>query len=111
MRERPPSVAGSRLPSIVATSALGGVLGGLFAAALDVGVTEMLKKILAIVSRQATWVLIIMPLLGLALSVLVLYGFGLSSESRDSPPGSGNGQRPRWARVWRTFPPAPLARI
>src|SRR5215469_8719077 len=36
---------------------------------------------LAVVSSQATWVLILMPLLGLALSVLLLYGFGLSSET------------------------------
>ena len=105
MRELPPLVAGSRLPSIVATSALGGVLGGLIAAALDVGVTEMLKKILAVVSRQATWVLIIMPLLGLAISVLVLYGFGLSSETQESPPPMAKAQRSRWVRAWRTFPP------
>jgi chloride channel protein, CIC family len=105
MRELPPPVAGSRLPSIIVTSALGGLLGGLFAAALDVGVTEMLKKILAVVSSQATWVLILMPLLGLALSVLLLYGFGLSSEMQGSPPTAAEAQRPRWARAWRTFPP------
>jgi H+/Cl- antiporter ClcA len=72
----------------------------LFAALLDVGVTEILKKILGVVSRQATWVLILMPLLGLALSVLILYGFCLSSEMRGE-----KAQVPRWARVWRTFPP------
>jgi len=105
MRKLPPWDVGSRLLSIIATSALGGVLGGLFAAALDVGVTEMLKKILAVVSRQATWVLILMPLLGLALSVLLLYGFGLSSETLGLPQRETNAQRPRWARAWRTFPP------
>jgi len=104
MRELPPSIAGSRLPAIVATSALGGVLGGSIAAALDVGVTEMLKKILAVVSRQNTWVLIVMPLLGLALSVLVLYGFGLSRETQDLAPRTAK-QQPRWDRAWRTFPP------
>ena len=81
MREQPPSFAASRLPSIVATSALGGVIGGSIAALLDVGVTELLKKILAVVSRQHTSILILMPLLGLALSVLILYRFGLSSET------------------------------
>src|SRR6185312_15589835 len=101
MRELPPSIAGSRLPAIVATSALGGVLGGSIAAALDVGVTEMLKKILAVVSRQNTWVLIVMPLLGLALSVLVLYGFGLSRETQDLAPRTAK-QQPRWDRAWRT---------
>src|SRR5215469_46612 len=105
MRELPPSVAGSRLPSIVATSALGGVLGGLFAASLDLGVTAMLKKMLAVVSSQATWVLILMPLLGLALSVLLLYGFGLSTETQGLPPREPVAQRPRGARLWRIFPP------
>jgi H+/Cl- antiporter ClcA len=65
----------------------------------------MVKKILAVVSSQAAWVLILMPLLGLALSVLVLYGFGLSSKTQGSPPGAGEAQRPLWARAWRTFPP------
>jgi H+/Cl- antiporter ClcA len=55
----------------------------------------MLKTLLAVVSRQNNWVLIVAPLLGLALSVLVLYRFGLSEEE---------GTRPRWAAKWRTFP-------
>jgi CIC family chloride channel protein len=105
MREPPPSVAGSRLLSIVATSALGGVVGGSVAAALDVGVIGMLKKMLAFVSGQDTWVLILMPLVGLALSVLVLYGFGLSSETQGFLPPAANAEGPRWARPWRTFPP------
>src|SRR6185312_10336581 len=41
------------------------------------------------------WVLIVVPLLGLGLSVLVLYGFGLSEGSAEGRP---------WARRWRTFP-------
>jgi chloride channel protein, CIC family len=92
------SPVGSLLVSTVATSALGGVLGGSAAAILVVGVTEAIKAMLTVVSRQDTWILIVMPLLGLALSVLVLYGFGLSSETQSS-------QRPRWAAAWRTFPP------
>jgi H+/Cl- antiporter ClcA len=59
----------------------------------------MIKVLLAVVSRQATWVLILMPLVGLSLSVLVLYGLGLSRRTR-------NSQRPHWAAAWRTFPPA-----
>ena len=92
------SAVGSSLASTVATSALGAVLGGSAASVLVVGVTEMIKVMLAVVSRQDTWVLILVPLLGLSLSVLVLYGFGLSSETQSS-------QRPRWAAAWRTFPP------
>jgi H+/Cl- antiporter ClcA len=63
----------------------------------------MVKKILAVVSSQAVWVLILMPLLGLGLSVLLLYGFGLSSEAQGLPRDAT--QRPRWASAWRTFPP------
>jgi H+/Cl- antiporter ClcA len=98
MSERQASAAVSSFTSTVATSALGGVLGGSAAAVLVVAVTEMIKAMLAIVSRQDTWVLIVVPLLGLALSVLVLYGFGLSSDTPKSA-------RPRWAAAWRTFPP------
>src|SRR5262249_42002717 len=79
-------------------STFGGVLGGLIAALLVVGFTELLKTMLAEVSRQSTWLLVLVPLLGLTLSVLVLYRFGLSSEERSS-------HRPRWAAMWRSFPP------
>jgi len=98
MKEQLASAARSTLPSKIGTSALGGVLGGFLAAALVIGFTEILKGILAIVSRQHTWVIIVMPLIGLSLSVLTLYGFGLSSETESS-------ERPRWARAWRTFAP------
>ena len=83
----------SLLTSTVATSALGSVLGGSAAAVLVIGVTEMIKVMLAVVSGQDTWVLIVVPLLGLGLSVLVLHGFGLSGETHASEP-------PRWAAAW-----------
>jgi H+/Cl- antiporter ClcA len=98
MKELSASAVGSALRSTIARSAAGGVLGGLVAASLVIGFTEVLKIMLAVVSRQETWVLILVPLLGLALSVLVLYGFGLSN-------GTQTFERPRWAGVWRTFPP------
>lgn len=98
MKEPSESAAGSPVLSTIAHSALGGVLGGTVAAALVIGFTEVLKLMLGVVSRQATWILILAPLLGLALSVLVLYGFGLSS-------GAQNWQRSHWAAIWRTFPP------
>jgi H+/Cl- antiporter ClcA len=82
----------------IATSALGGLLGGFLAAALVIGFTEILKGMLAVVSRQHTWVLILVPLIGLALSVLVLYGLGLSNES-------ATFEHPRWAGSWRSFAP------
>lgn len=98
MKELPESAPRSALAAAIAIGALGGALGGTLAAALVIGFTEILKAMLAVVSRQHTSVLILVPLLGLALSVLVLYGFGLSGEAESA----GRG---RWARAWRTFAP------
>ena len=73
MRDVTASSASSSWPSTIAVSTLGAVFGGSIAALLVVGFTEVLKAMLAVVSRQNVWVLILVPLLGLALSVLVLY--------------------------------------
>src|SRR5262245_51801693 len=89
--------AGLPLPSTIAVSMLGAVVGGAIAALLVIGFTAVLKAVLAVVSRQNNWLIILVPLIGLALSVLVLYGFGLS-EGQSS-------ERPRRAARWRTFPP------
>jgi H+/Cl- antiporter ClcA len=83
--------------SVIAIATLGSVVGGTIAGLLVVGFTVALKAMLAVVSRQNNWALILVPLAGLALSVLVLYGFGLS-EGQSS-------ERPRRAARWRTFPP------
>src|SRR5215469_5082097 len=91
------SAVGPPLLSTVAVSTLGGVLGGTIAALLIVGFTEALKAMLAVVSRQNIWVLILAPLLGLALSVLVLYRLGLSEEQR--------WQCSKLAGMLRCFPP------
>jgi len=98
MKEPPASAVRSALPSTIAISALGGVLGGSVASLLVIGFTEVLKAMLAIVSRQHTWALILVPIVGLALSVLVLYGFGVSGETE-------NFERSVGAGGWRTFAP------
>jgi H+/Cl- antiporter ClcA len=98
MKELLRSAVRSALHSTIATAVLGGVIGGSLAGALVIGFTEILKGILGVVSRQPTWALILVPLVGLALSVLVLYGFGLSSESESL-------EHPAWASAWRTFAP------
>jgi H+/Cl- antiporter ClcA len=95
---------GSRLP-IAAIAALGGLVGGLFGAALVIGFTQVLKAMLTVVSSQPAWVLILAPQLGLGLSVLVLYGFGLSGPTEARMYEAPASQRPRWARTWRTFRP------
>jgi H+/Cl- antiporter ClcA len=73
----------------VATAAVGGALGGVTASAIVIGVTLVLKAMLAVVSGQELWLLIVLPLVGLVASELALYGVGL--------------------RAWGTFP-AGLAR-
>ena len=67
MKEQLASAARSTFPSKIGIPALGGVLSGFLAAARLIGFTEILKGILAIVSRQQTWVIILMPLVGLSL--------------------------------------------
>ena len=83
--------------STIAVSTVGAILGATIAGLLVVGFTEVLKAMLAVVSRQNNWALILVPLIGLALSVMVLYGLGLS-EGQSS-------ERPTWAAKWRTFAP------
>lgn len=96
MRDVTASAAGSPLLSTIAVSTVGAILGATIAGLLVVGFTEVLKAMLAVVSRQNNRALILVPLIGLAFSVIVLYGLGLS-EGQSS-------ERPRWAAKWRTFP-------
>jgi len=69
---------------------LGGLLGGFFV----VGVTLVLKAGMDFVSAQDTWVVVVVPSLGLALAVLILQGFGKSAVAGGGAP----------ADAWRTFP-------
>src|SRR5215468_5952228 len=89
--------AGSRWSS-VATYALGGLVGGLAGGAFVVVVTLAIKAMMDFVSSQTTWLLIVVPLIGLALTVLVLQVFGQSEAAQANRP------RVRRANVWRTFP-------
>lgn len=89
--------AGSRWSSI-GTHALGGLVGGLVGGLFVVGVTLVLKAMMEFVSDQATWLLIVTPLVGLALAVLVLRVFGRTA----SRPSLGPAATPH---PWRTFPP------
>ena len=79
-------------------------MGGTVGAAVVIGFTLVLKFMLGVVSSQATWVLIVVPLMGLGLSVLLLYGFGLSEEGRVRRKGLPRREGEPWARKWRTFP-------
>lgn len=84
----------------VGVNALGGLLGGLVGASAAVIVTETIKAMLAVVARQDTWVLVVVPLVGIALAVLVLNGYqrgaALQTLSHDPDPVAG---RRRWPRL------------
>ncbi len=81
-------------------------MGGLAGAVFVVGVTLVLKATLDFVSSQATWFLIVVPLLGLALAVLVLQGYGQTEAAQTLAPGTTPPRvGSRRAHAWRAFPP------
>src|SRR5262245_33224517 len=99
---------GSRWSSI-ATYGLGGLLGGLAGGAFVVVVTLAIKAMMDFVSSQTTWVLIVVPLIGLALTVLVLQVFGQSESTQAHGPGvTAPRYRTRRLNIWRTFPPGAI---
>lgn len=69
------------------TSSVGGLLGGLAGATVAVVVTQLIKEILAVVSRQDTWLLLSLPLLGVTLSAFVLHGVSKDKSVQRPPPG------------------------
>lgn len=81
--------------------AIGGVLGGLLGALFAAGTTQVIKSILAVITRQDRWVLIVMPLIGVIIAVLLLQfvgsGAGVQRLTRDKRPRRNPGP-------WRSFP-------
>ena len=108
-----PASKGSRFSSIF-TAGFGALLGGLVGGFFVVGVTLLLKAGMDFISGQETWVVVVVPVLGLALAVLVLQGVGKTEDEEGSapsatPPDDPSRLRPRWlprlrGRAWRTFP-------
>jgi chloride channel protein, CIC family len=91
--------------SRIATYAIGGLVGGLAGGAFVVVVTLALKAMMDFVSSQVTWVLIVVPLIGLALTVVVLQVFGQSEAAEaQGPEVTPPRDSARWARILRTFP-------
>ena len=81
--------------SRVGTAVLGARAGRRWSAGfVVVGVTLVLKAGIDFAATQDTWYVVVVPLLGLALAVLVLQGFGKTDDA-------AVGRR----RAWRTFPP------
>jgi chloride channel protein, CIC family len=88
---------------LIATSVLGGLLGGIAGAATAVLVTELIKRLLAVVSSQDMWGLIVVPLVGLTIAVLVLQGYGHGRALQTLAPEPAR-PRPRryWLLNWKT---------
>ncbi len=78
------------------THGFGGVLGGLAGATAAVLVTELIKWNLALVSDQATWVLVAAPLVGLALAVVVLHGYHRGEALQTLIPEPARRRTPRF---------------
>jgi H+/Cl- antiporter ClcA len=73
--------------------------GGVFV----VLVTLALKWMIDFVSSQVTWVLIVVPPIGLALTVLVLQVLGQRQDGQAHRSGAAR-QTARRSSIWRTFP-------
>jgi CIC family chloride channel protein len=96
------NIEGGSRWSAIATTGLGGLLGGGLGGFVVVGVTLVLKAGMDFVASGNTWLVVVLPLVGLAISVLVLQAFGQTDGARTdalAPPDD-----PRPARAWRTFP-------
>ncbi|HYO85581.1 MAG TPA: chloride channel protein [Dermatophilaceae bacterium] len=96
--------------------AVGALLGGALGAVLIVAITTLIKEMLAVVSRQDTWIIITVPVLALGAATFVLHVIGCDEAAlRRAPQPSRPSRQPRqirrraWylpriPRAWRTFP-------
>jgi H+/Cl- antiporter ClcA len=76
------------------TYAVGAVVGGLVGAGIVIVLTLVLKAGMQLIAAQPTWIIVTAPLVGLALTALVLQGIG-----------RGETTQPRGWRRWITFRP------
>ncbi len=95
--------------------ALGALFGGALGAVFVIGVTTLIKEMLAVVSRQETWVIIALPVVAVAAATAVLHGIGRGeavqrlSPTRPTRRSTRRRRRrpwylPRIPLAWRTFP-------
>ena len=80
----------------------GGLIGGLVGALFAAGVTEGIKRTLAVVSRQDDWVLLVAPLAGIAVAWATLHylGHGEAEQHLDDAPAAPRVR----LHPWRSFP-------
>ncbi len=91
-----PSVAAPPSPDVdrgwaaLSRYSVGAVVGGAVGAVTVVAVTTAIKELLAVVSRQDTWVIITLPVVALAAATAVLHGLG-RGEAVQRLPGELTG--------------------
>ncbi len=87
----------------VSTWTVGGLLGGLVGSLTAVMLTQAIKQILDFVSGLGTLWLLLLPLLGVTLAVLVLFGLGKGTPVQTLAPQNGSGGQ-RLKQTWYSFP-------
>ena len=86
--------------------AVGGLLGGLIGSLAAVLLTEAIKQTLRIASDLGNVWLLLLPLVGVTLAVLVLFGLGRGQPVQTLAP-RGATSSGRWGSLmdWYSFPP------
>jgi chloride channel protein, CIC family len=83
--------------------AVGGLIGGLLGSLTAVMLTQAIKTILDFVSGLGTLWLLLLPLLGVALAVLVLFGLGKGTSVQTLVPRNDSSDQPL-KQTWYSFP-------
>ena len=114
-----PTVDADRGMRPLLTYCAGAVLGGTAGAAVAVGVTTVIKQVLAVTSRPELLLLLVLPVLGVGLSTFVLHVLGRGEPvqrlvTRPDLAGDAASLAPvRWRRWWmrltRRLPRIPAA--
>lgn len=89
----------------VGTWTVGGLLGGLIGSLAAVMLTEAIKQTLSVISGLDTIWLLLIPLFGVALAVLILFGLGKGQPVQTVAPREANAPG-RWGSLlsWYSFP-------
>lgn len=88
----------------VSTWTVGGLLGGLVGSLTTVTLTQAIKQILDFVSGLGTLWLLLLPLLGVTLAVLVLFGLGKGAPVQTLVPRQDTSLDQRLKQTWYSFP-------
>jgi CIC family chloride channel protein len=95
-----------QFPLLISVSlwTIGGLLGGLVGSLAAVMLTQAIKQILDAISRLGTIWLLLLPLLGVALAVLVLFGLGKGVPVQTLVPRQDASLDRRIKQTWYSFP-------